>query len=828
MLHNNLLSKGFPNFLGLREGYSFPMRGKTAKRILITLWIQVSALAIALLAPTTSQGLSFNSAPATVWGALYAGKDSGRTFYATEGETVVATTRPGDLGLPRARRSTFEITYSNVPDRAKDAIDLGVRSWEGYFDSKVPIKVLASWDRTAPFGVLGTARPGRYFNNFVGAPDKELWYASALANAIVGKDLDPANPEVIIRISAFPFWYYGIDGKPGASQYDLASVVLHEMGHGLGFLSNTEYVAYNGLGLLPRPTPFDAYAQLPDERRLVDLPAPSIEIGTAMVNRLYWSGKKGIAANAGVKPILYTPKNYEEGSSISHLDEATFSKSLSDATMTPNLEAGEVLNAPGTLAEAMIEDMKVKPPAGIAFGIPNEPRNVEALIGDERAIVKFDPPSNARSSQVSSYTITNIQDGKKVTVTESPAIINGLRNGREYSFDVIASNTNGNSPTARSNSVTPEAGWKGKVIDQSADAKFLASATFQGKTVIAYTDSTKGDIKLATRDGTRWSIKTIDGNSSLGGKTSNDVSGYLSLCVSGSNARQRLHLFFTDLTNKDLRYGEYDGKRWRFEVVDGDGTEVQNYEEKVRVRTASDVSVSNACAVTSNGLQVFYRDESQGILLGAVRSQNRWFYEIVDGDKKTGGRTIGDVGFRLRALTLGETVYLLYDSILVVDQNRDATQGEVRMATRSSIYPEDWSYKNLETTGELVAVPGYDISMSSTSKQVFGSWLSSTPMTRPKPDRIKSRLISDVDAPVAGFAEDHGSLSGPLAEDFTGALFGCEGRVCAMSKQSQAVSLIVDKEVSPKQTAVWLKLGRERFVAIGIAGKLTLFAQPSR
>jgi len=150
------------------------------------------------------------------------------------------------------------------------------------------------------------------------------------------------------------------------------------------------------------------------------------------------------------------------------------------------------------------------------------------------------------------------------------------------------------------------------------------------------------------------------------------------------------------------------------------------------------------------------------------------------------------------------------------------------MATRSTIYPEDWSYKNLETTGELVAVPGYDISMSANSKQVFGSWLSSTPMTRPKPDRIKSRLISDIDAPVAGFAEDHGSLSGPLAEDFTGALFGCEGRVCAMSRQSQAVTLIVDKEVSPKQMAIWLKLGRERFAVIGVAGKLTLYAQPSR
>ncbi|MEY3383212.1 MAG: hypothetical protein RLZZ17_950, partial [Actinomycetota bacterium] len=131
------------------------MQKQVTKRILLTLWIQISALTIALLSPATSQGVSFNSAPATVWGTLYAAEDSNRTFFATEGDTPVATTRAGDIGLPRERRSTFEITYSNVPERAKDAIDLGVRSWEGYFDSKVPIKVLASWDRTAPFGVLG-------------------------------------------------------------------------------------------------------------------------------------------------------------------------------------------------------------------------------------------------------------------------------------------------------------------------------------------------------------------------------------------------------------------------------------------------------------------------------------------------------------------------------------------------------------------------------------------------------------------------------------------------------------------------------------------------
>lgn len=806
------------------------MRRPKAKSLVVSLLSLALSLTF-LIAPTTA--LSFNSAPATVWGTLHAGNSNagdslaGNLYIGSEprqeGETSTATSEPPISREVREPRSEFIINFVNIPDRARAAIEAGVKAWEGSFESKVPITVSAFWDRTAPYGVLGTARPGRYFNNFEGAPDRDLWYASALANALAGRDLDPRNPEVVIRISAFPFWYLGTDGKPGQSQFDLVSVVLHEIGHGLGFLSNAEFISYNNFGAMTQPTPFDAYVELPDGKRLMDLPSPSLELGSAITGTLLWSGARAISANGNVKPLLYTPKTFEVGSSVSHLDEATFTRGTINAAMTPNLASGEVLSSPGPIAEAMIEDMRQRPPAGAVVGIPNEPRNVDALIGDGRAIVTFDPPSNARSSQVSSYLVTNVQTGVSREVEESPAVMSGLKNGDAYSFDVIAINGNGRSPVVRSNTIKPERAWRGSVIDESADGKFVAQAIFKGRPVVAYTDSARGDVKLATYANKRWSRTTVDGNSSNAGRTTNDVSGYLSLCVSGKGAKERLHLFYTDLTEKDLRYGQFNGTKWKFEVVDGNGIKVQNYEEPDRVRTASDVSVSNACAATSGGLQVFYRDESQGILLGAVRSRNTWFYEIVDGDKRTGGRSIGDVGFRLRSTTVGDTAYLIYNSILVVDANRDATQGEVRVAKRSSIYTEDWSYQNLEVTGEMVAVPGYDISIAASKSKVFGSWLSSTPLTRPKPDRIKSRLISGVDATIAGFADDHGFMSGPMAEDLNSSLFGCEQRLCSMDKKSQEVRLVVDEQLPKGTITTWITLGKVRYALVGVDGKLTLF-----
>ncbi len=63
-------------------------------------------------------------------------------------------------------------------------------------------------------------------------------------------------------------WNSRGDGFPTSNEYDLQSVFLHELGHGLGFLSNDAYDPFFDLGSLDQPTPFDAYLQTADGRRL--------------------------------------------------------------------------------------------------------------------------------------------------------------------------------------------------------------------------------------------------------------------------------------------------------------------------------------------------------------------------------------------------------------------------------------------------------------------------------------------------------------------------------------------------------------------------------
>jgi hypothetical protein len=764
-----------------------------------------------LVAPiSNSSALEIKVAPAN-WGYIYASGNS---------VSVQATPRLPSANLEK--KSNFLINFNTVPSLARPAVQAAVDIWSENFASTVPINVNVKWGSSSSYGVLASASAKNNFSNFNGAPDKTLYYASALANALAGRDLDPTSPEIEISITSNAPWYYGTDGNCPARSFDLVSVILHEMGHGLGFVSGNYYEPFSGFGRVDQPTPFDAYAQLPDGRRLADMPSPSLEAGKAMTSDLFWSGDNAIKANNGIKPKLYTPSIYEAGSSISHLDEATFSKSVDNAVMTPNLDSGEVFHLPGPLVLAMFEDMRQKPPAGIAAGTPQPPQNVKALIGDKSAIVRFDPPVNFRSAQVSKYDVTNIQTGNVVSVSESPVTISGLKNGTKYTFSVSATNSLGTSNSVNTNSVTPQPAWKSSIIDATADAKYLATATYAGKPVIAYSDSKKGDLKLATFSGNKWGIKTIDGNSTTLGKTTNDVSGYISMCTSVSGRTNYLHIFYSDLKDKDLRYAVYDGKSWYYEIVDGDALSIQDYKEFPRKRGGSDVSVSSACAVTASGVQVFYRDESQGILLGAVKDKLDWRYEIVDGDKDTEDRTTGDVAFHLKATTVGKKIHIIYDSVRGFDMDRNVTRSEMRYATRSSAFVEDWTYKTLDVPGNGVSVAGYDVAIFNGARGINTGWFTGTGASFPNPDQVRYQLFGATSFTDAKSVE-YGVPNSPIVMDDRTIMFGCQLRLCALNQANRSVSLISNGTVQEGSLSSWITLNKIRYAVAGVSGKLTLF-----
>jgi hypothetical protein len=773
-------------------------------------------LAVSILSAPSAPALAFKQIPATNWGYIYAGTDP------------VTSTKAKPAAKNLEFKSKFDVKYNNFPDWAKKEVQAAIDVWSANFKSTTVITVDASWGRSSSWGVLGSARPGSFFSAFSGAPDPSLWYSSAAANALAGKDLDKANPEIIIQVNSGATWNTRGDGVPTSAEYDLESVFIHELGHGLGFLSNDAYDPFFGLGSLDQPTPFDAYLQTADGRRLADLPTPSRELGTALTSSLVWSGPLGIKANGGVKPKIYTPSRYESGSSTSHLDEATFSKSGLDSVMTPSLDPGEVFRQPGPLQLAMMEDMRNKPPVGIATDLPQSPRNAQAFTGDSSALVSFDPPVNLRTAQISEYVVKNLKTGLEKKALSSPVLMAGLKNGTSYSFSVVAKNALGASDAVTTKSVIPQVGWKSTVLDTAADGKSVASTTFNGQPAIAYTDTKSGDLKLATFNGKSWKKVTVDGAGGSSGRTTDTISGAISMCVNGSGVKQTLHIFYSDSTEKDLRYATYNGKSFAIEVVDGNGPAVNEYTDLVRVRTSSDVSVTNACIATTSTVQVFYRDESQGVLLGAVKSKSAaWKYELVDGDRKTDGRTTGDVGFHLQAIFDGSKTYVAYDSVVSMNQKKEITSGAIRIATRTGIEPTGWAYQTLDLSTDDASVFGFDVALAKVGGDVMATWLAASTATAPKPNQVRWALLSDPTNISKLTTENFGTPGEYLTTDGKTIIFNCQDRLCALDTSKKdlgqsAIRLVSSTQGSEPTQSAWVTVNKVKYLLATVNGKLAL------
>jgi alpha-tubulin suppressor-like RCC1 family protein/chitodextrinase len=95
-------------------------------------------------------------------------------------------------------------------------------------------------------------------------------------------------------------------------------------------------------------------------------------------------------------------------------------------------------------------------PIDINSTVPSAPIDVKATAGDSEARVEFTAPSQNGGSEISNYEITAMPGNIVASGTNSPIIINGLNNGTDYTFTVVAINTVGKSkPSEVSNTVRP-------------------------------------------------------------------------------------------------------------------------------------------------------------------------------------------------------------------------------------------------------------------------------------------------------------------------------------------------------------------------------------
>ena len=282
---------------------------------------------------------------------------------------------PAPEFLLRSNTGTqFEFQYVDslpVPEAAKPAIEYAGKIWGAYIVSSLPIKVEVRWYDFGDLNNLATARS----TGFIFAFDPEnpapfqanTWYPKSLGESLIEQHIgDENSPDIIVRINSAFLWYTKTDGNVLPGHYDLVSIMLHEIGHGLGFTSSarTETDNFgNTRGILRFgnfPMIYDTFLRTRDGARLVDTTRfenSSFELYRAFISEdINFRDISVIRANGGVPQQIYAPWFFTRGRSISHVDEY-HELGDADAIMSPFLSIREAIHRPGPATLAMLEAM---------------------------------------------------------------------------------------------------------------------------------------------------------------------------------------------------------------------------------------------------------------------------------------------------------------------------------------------------------------------------------------------------------------------------------------------------------------------------------------
>lgn len=262
--------------------------------------------------------------------------------------------------------STFIVDYNGFTPEAQAAFQFAVDIWANSIESPIPIRVSANFSELDE-GVLGGAGPTNFSTISVDGLPPNIAFPLALAEKLVGEELPDSGEETSTDIqatfSSTANFYFGLDGNTPINQVDFVSVVLHELGHGLGI------IGFGGVDDDDAPTQgvlriqgfigvWDNFIENGTPTAITSFEDPSAELLLEITgNNLFSNGPITTAQNGGIKPSTYAPAIYRRGSSYSHWDEGTYPPGHPNSLMTPSIGLGEAIHNPGLVTLGFMEDM---------------------------------------------------------------------------------------------------------------------------------------------------------------------------------------------------------------------------------------------------------------------------------------------------------------------------------------------------------------------------------------------------------------------------------------------------------------------------------------
>lgn len=232
-------------------------------------------------------------------------------------------------------------TGTTLGQQRLNAMQAALDVWGARLVSNVPIVVRVNFNPEGCGGTLAFAGPVSGFFDFANAPRPGTVYVDALADSLAGQDLSPDNPDIETTINSsldgagcqaelmVAGWYYGIDDTSPQGFEDLISTAVHEIGHGLGFLSMVD--PETGARFMDMDDAFmvhledhstgKTFPQMDDAERVA---------ASTNESNLHWIGPTVVANGgtlvAGRDPAghvqMFSPAVFQPGSSVSHWDTA--------------------------------------------------------------------------------------------------------------------------------------------------------------------------------------------------------------------------------------------------------------------------------------------------------------------------------------------------------------------------------------------------------------------------------------------------------------------------------------------------------------------------
>lgn len=280
----------------------------------------------------------------------------------------------------KAATATFEVEYNGFSPEAREAFQRAVDIWETHVRSSQPIKISANYTTLEP-GVLGSAGSSQLWFGTTDDGEQSI-YPDALIDALIDgnaaeQDGDPSNddePDIVARFSDQVDWYFGPPPPEGPGptpgQIDFTTVVLHEIGHGLGFFGSMRVDGLQGswgFGTSDPTVPaiYDRFAENENGAGIINeslYPNPSPTLANVLQSGdLFFSGPESdVGAAVRPSPVpaeLYAPSEWNPGSSYSHVDEVTYPAGDPNSLMTPRIGGNEVVHEPGPIMCGMFADM---------------------------------------------------------------------------------------------------------------------------------------------------------------------------------------------------------------------------------------------------------------------------------------------------------------------------------------------------------------------------------------------------------------------------------------------------------------------------------------